>query len=237
MYIYMQKSERGCACVKLGLLQLRRDDLPEMRWPLVLVTTTAVCLCGGGALRLWDSAPVLTVPVLVLAAVFYSLLILLWRRLAALALPLGIGGWILASGGGWFPAICCGLALLVVAYTYASLFLARESRFVRIASTASAIGICILLITAAWISWRFGTFRDALDAVLTFSRAAADDGLQRLYAAKGETATVLLPETVNAMLYQGLLAVPALVGMGCILLAGVCDGAIRFFFWLLCSYL
>lgn len=217
----------------MKLMNLRRDDLPEMRWPLVAVTMATVCLAGGGALALWETAAVLTLPFLVLAAVAYTLLILLWRRLAALALPVGIAAFTLFTGGGWFAAVCCALGLLAVAYVYASLFLAKERRFVRIASTASAIGVCFVLIATAWFSRQFDTFREALDYVLEVSRAAADSGLQQLYAAKGEPAAILLPETINALLYQGMLAVPALAGMGCILLAGVCDCGIRFFFWLL----
>lgn len=220
-----------------NLLTKRRDDLPEMRWPLVVLTMAVTCLAGGGALALWEAAPVLTIPFLVLAVVSYTLLILLWRRLAALAVSAGVGAFVILSGGGWFPAVCCALSLLAVAYVYATLFIARESRFVRIASTASAIGVCLLLTAIAWISWRFGTVGEAVRYFCEVYRDAAGAGLQSLYASGDpEAAVILLPETISAMLGQVVVTVPALAGMACILLAGVCDGLIRFLFWLLdCS--
>lgn len=221
----------------LNLLTKRRDDLPEMRWPLVVLTMAVTCLAGGGAPALWDAAPVLTVPFLVLAVVAYTLLILLWRRLAALAVPAGVGAVVILSGGGWFPAVCCALSLLAAAYVYATLFIGRESRFVRIASTASAIGVCMLLAAIAWISWRFGTVGEAVRYFCDVYREAAGAGLQTLYASAGaEGAVILLPETISAILGQIITAVPAMAGMACILMAGVCDGLIRFLFWLLdCS--
>ena len=216
-----------------NLLTKRRDDLPEMRWPLVIVTMAAACLTGGTALWFRDRAAVLTVPFLVLAVTAYALLILLWRRLAALTVSLGIGAVVLLTGGGWLPAVCCGLCLLAVAYVYAALFLAKESRFVRVASTASAIGICMLLVAIAWISWRFEMVGEAIVYFCDLYRETANTGLQTVYEMTDRPAVVLLPETVNAMLYQVVTAVPALAGMVCILLAGVTDWTIRFLFWLL----
>ncbi|MBQ8640584.1 MAG: hypothetical protein IJ480_00070 [Clostridia bacterium] len=220
-----------------NLLVKRRDDLPEMRWPLVILTMLAASFFGGSAVSFQEKAAILTVPFLVLAVVAYTLLILLWRRLAALAVTAGIGAVVLASGGGWFAAVGCAVSILAVSYVYAALFLGREPRFVRIASTASAVGVCLLLTGVAWISWRFGTIGAAIEYACDLYRDAVSTGFQTLYGIGGTgedgVRYVLLPETVDAMLYQAVAAVPALTGMMCILFAGLCDGGIRFLFWLL----
>ena len=216
-----------------NLLTGRRDELPEMRWPLVVLTMAAACGCGGLALWLWETAPVLTVPFLVLSVTAYTMLILLWRRMTALAVSAGIGAACLLAGAGWFGALGCAVCLLAVSYVCASMFLAREARFIRIASVASAAGICILLASAAWISSRFDTLGEAIVYFCDAARDRADAGLQALYAAGGiESGLVILPETINAVFYQVVVAVPALAGMGCILFAWICDGVVRLLFTL-----
>ncbi|MBR4959982.1 MAG: hypothetical protein IKY52_03705 [Clostridia bacterium] len=214
-----------------NLLTRRRDELPEMRWSLVVLAMAVTCLCGGAVPWLCETAVVLAVPSLVLSVTAYTMLILLWRRLAAVGVSTGIGAVVLLTGGGWFWAVCFAVCLLAVAYVYASLYMAREPRFVRIASGASAAGICGLLVAVAWISGRFDTLGEAIVFFCDRFRDSADVGLQALYGAGNADSTViLLPETINAMLYQVVAAVPALAGMGCILFAWVCDGVIRLTF-------
>ena len=216
-----------------NLLTARRDDLPEMRWPLVLLTACTVCLAGGLGCTFRDGAMVLTVPFVVLAVVAYAALILLWRRLAALAVTPGIAAVVLLCGGNWLTAVCAAVCMLAVAYVYASLFLAKESRFVRIASTASAVGICATLLAVAWVSWRFASLGDAIRYVCDLARSSVSDGFAALADASGGVQYVILPETVDSLLYQTVAALPAITGMACILFAGLCDAGIRFLFWLL----
>ena len=216
-----------------NLLTARRDDLPEMRWPLVLLTAFAACMAGGLGCGFRGGAMVLTVPFLVLAVAAYASLILLWRRLAALAVTPGIAAGVLLWGGNWMTAVCAAVCMLAVAYVYASLFLAKESRFVRIASTASAVGICMVLLAAAWVSLHFDSLGDAIRYVCTLAGSTVSDGFAALADASGGMQYVLLPEAVDSMLYQLVAALPAIAGMACILFAGLCDAGIRFFFWLL----
>lgn len=216
-----------------NLLTARRDDLPEMRWPLVLLTAFAACLSGGLGCTFRGGAMVLTLPFVVLAVVAYASLILLWRRLAALAVTPGIAAGVLLCGGNWLTAVCAAVCILAVAYVYASLFLAKERRFVRIASTASAVGICVVLLAVAWVSWRFASLGDAIRYVCDAARSTVNDGFAALADVSGGVRYVLLPETVDSVLYQAVAALPAIAGMGCILFAGLCDGGIRFLFWLL----
>lgn len=216
-----------------NLLTARRDDLPEMRWPLVLLTAFTACVAGGLGCTFRDGAMVLTVPFVVLAVVAYASLILLWRRLAALAVTPGIAAGVLLCGGNWLTAVCAAVCMLAVAYVYASLFLAKESRFVRIASTASAVGICAVLLAVAWVSWRFASLGDAIRYVCDLARSTVSDGFAALADASGGVQYVLLPEVFDSMLYQAVAALPAIAGMACILFAGLCDAGIRFLFWLL----
>ena len=216
-----------------NLLTTRRDDLPEMRWPLVLLTAFAACLAGGLGCTFRDGAMVLTVPFVVLAVAAYASLILLWRRLAALAVTPGIAAGVLLCGGNWFTAVCAAVCMLAVAYVYASLFLAKESRFVRIASTASAVGVCAVLIVTALVSWRFDSIGDAIVYGCGLCRDAVSEGFAALADASGGVQYVILPEDIDSMMYQAVAALPAIACMACILFAWLCDAGIRFLFWLL----
>ena len=215
-----------------NLLTKRRDDLPEMRWPLVIASALAACLLGGLGWTFRGGAMVLTVPFVVLSVTAYALLILLWRRLAALTVTFGIGLAVLAFGGDWFTAAGAAVCMLAVAYVYASLFLAKENRFVRIASTASAVGVCALLLTLAYGSMQYDSLGEALLSVCALCRDALADGYAHLAESAGAS-YVLLPETIDRLLLQAALSLPAFLGMACILFAALCDGGIRFAFWLL----
>lgn len=216
-----------------NLLTVRRDDLPEMRWPLVVLTMAAAFLFGGMAPAFDGGALLLTVPFLMLAVVSYTALILLWRQLAALAVAPGIGVCVLAFGGSWLAAVFCAVCILAVSYVYASLFLGKESRFVRIASTASAAGVCLLLGAVAWVSWRFGSMGEAILYLCSICRTSVTDGFHALAQASGGTRYMILPEAIDTLFYQAVTSLPAIAGMACILFAGFCDAGIRLLFWLL----
>ncbi len=211
----------------LGLLR-RRDDLPEMRLPLVTAAALLTCLAGGTAALLADAGAGLLTPVfLLVAALCQAFLILLKRHPAALVVPLSTGALLVLTGGGWLTAVAVSMGLLLLSCTTAALFLTKEPRFVRIASAASVLGLCFLVTGILYISWRFD---DLASAVAYFCGVWQAPAATVLTALSGGT-YVLLPEMVNRVLYQVVASVPALLGMVCICAAALIDGGMRLLFW------
>ncbi len=229
-----------CACVGKEVCAMRdrfvakyvppsvrwlRDDLPQMRWPLVVLTTVIACLLAGLASSFRGAALLLSFPFLVLSVMAYSALILLWRHVASLAVTGGIALAVLAFGGHWLTAAAFSCGLLAVSYVYASLFLRMENRFVRVATTAFAVGICGVLAILLYVGWHYDTLQDAIDALCHMG--------QRFISTKG---TAYTASTLDALLHRLVTAVPALYGMLAILFAGLCDGAMQLLFYILdCS--
>jgi len=215
-------------------LRTRREDLPEMRWPLVMTAVLAVCFFGGTAAVLRGRAALLILPFLALAVSACTLLILLWRRAASMAVfPLTVLA-ALGFGGRPLMSLVCAACILAVSYVYAVLFLARATRFVRITAMAFGLGVCSLLSGLAWLSLRYGTVTDAILHYRDPFRAAAAESVQALqrFSVSGGTGggAVLLPEAMDPLLYQLVLAIPALLGWVSMGIAAFCDGCIRLLF-------
>lgn len=205
----------------------RREDLPEMRWPLVIFSVVVACVSMGLAITFEGMAMLLTVPFLVVSVVSYSALILLWRRWAALMVPLGMIGVTVLLGGSWLVSAC----ILGISYVYASLFLGKASRFVRVASTASAVGIGVVLLLAVHISSRYGTLSSAIPAV-------GHAWQERVSAMLGERSEYLMiyvfpPQMLLSFFYDVVEVSPAILGMGSIAFAWACDRALRWGFHVL----
>lgn len=211
---------------KTGASRWLRDDLPQMRWPLVLLSVVVACLSAGLACSFQGAALLLSIPFLVLSVTAYSALILLWRHMVALAVTGGIALAVLFCGGHWLTAVGASASLLAISYTYACRFLAKDTRFVRVAATASAVGICGLLLAMLYVGWHWGSLRDAIDALCAYGR-------ELLLARLQDSDTIVLPSAIDRFLGQLAATLPAIGGMGAILFAGLCDGAMQLLFWLL----
>lgn len=208
-----------------GTSRWLRDDLPQMRLPLVVLTTVVSCLLTGLACSFRGAALLLSFPFLVLSVVAYSALILLWRHMVSLAVTGGIALSVLLFGGHWLTAVAASTCILAVSYVYASLFLRMENRFCRVATTAFAVGICGLIVTLLYGSWQYGTLPNAIDALCDVAR--------HYISTEGTAYTAF---SLDALLHQWLSAFPALYGMAVILFAGLCDGAMQLLFTVLdCS--
>ncbi len=211
----------------LGLLR-QRDDLPEMRMPLTIAAAMLACLTGGTVAGLVHAGAGLLVPFfLLVSALCQAFLILLWRHPAALGIPLLTGALLVLTKGGWLLAVAVSLGLLLLSCTTAALFLTREPRFVRIASAASVLGICLLMTGILYISWRF----DTLGAAVAYFCSLLQEPASTVLTALSGGNTVMLPEMVNRILYQVVASVPALLGMLCIFTAACLDGGMRLLFW------
>ncbi len=213
----------------IGSLLQKRDDLPEMRVPLLVAAMIVTCVTGGSAvLCIRGGLGFLVLPMVLLAVMSQAFLILLRRHPAVLAVPLAVGGILLGTAGGWFWAVAGTVCLLLLSCTCAALFLTKESRFVRIASVACVMGVCMLATGIVYISWQF----DTLSAAVVYVCETWQEPVAAVLSALSGGTYVLLPETVNRVLYQIMGAVPALVGMFCVGCGALLDGGMRFFFWL-----
>lgn len=199
-----------------------RDDLPQMRLPLVVLTTVVSCLLAGLACSFRGAALLLSFPFLILSVVAYSALILLWRHVASLALTGGIALAVLLFDGHWLMALAASACILAVSYVYASLFLRMENRFCRVATTAFAVGICGLLVVMLYVGWHYDTMQAAVDALCALVRS--------YISTEG---TVYTAATLDSLLHQMVTTVPALYGMLAISFAGLCDGAMQLLFTVL----
>ena len=154
----------------------RRDDLPEMTVPLVLLLTAGTLVLTSAAGRLADTdvtGAAAALPFVALATCLYALIILLWRRVASLcATPLTFAAMML-SGSSLFAAVTITLSTLLMSYVYAVSLIAREPKFKRIGSLTAAAALCLTLTTVAFAGFHaesyeafVGLCMDELSALL-----------------------------------------------------------------------
>lgn len=149
----------------------RRDDLPEMTLPLALLFLFGVALFSAAGAKLaspavpsscFDSQNLLgavaSLPFLPLAACLYSLLILLWRRIASLLATPAAFLLMLAFGADLFTSVVISVSMLFVSYVFAVSLISRENRFRRLTALSFAIAACLILTIIAWIGLRFDSF-------------------------------------------------------------------------------
>ena len=142
--------------MKMFSVMRRRDDLPTMTVPLVILLTAAIAVLTAVAGQLSSDAVgvIASLPFLALASCLYALIILLWRRFASLLVtPLSFAAMLL-SGSAMFTAVTVTLSLLFTSYVFAVSLIAREPRFQRLGSLAAAAAICITLTVVAYAGFR-----------------------------------------------------------------------------------
>lgn len=140
-----------------------RDDLPEMTLPLAVLTLLTIPVSaafGAKAAGYGSYGAILSVGLLTISTTAYAALILLWRRLAAIAAtPLSVLA-LLWSGASRFTTAALSLGILFLAYTLAVSALSKETRYRRTATLSCAVVLCILLAGTAQIGLRFSSFGD-----------------------------------------------------------------------------
>jgi len=211
----------------------RQENLPEMRWPMILVNILAVCLFIGLGVSRQGADVLLALPFLSFAVMLYTVLLVLWRKIASLAVvPAAIFAGLLF--GSSLPISVMGtVGVFAVSYGSAWLLLERKARFVRI--TASAIWIGGLLFAALlyWVYSRFGSETEALqycqDSVM-HAVQTAQERLQDVYGDVVRDSAVMQPDAAAEMVNQIALTLPALIGWFATVLAAFCSAGIH---WLL----
>ncbi len=142
----------------------KRDDLPMLSVPLVVVLFAAITGCTLAAAAVmrdgWQSEHAIpgfiaALPLFCLAVSAYVMLIALWRRAASMTVSL-FSGIAVSISAGWFLSVVLCLSVFVCAYVYASAFLLRKSRYRRIVCLTTAASLCLLtagLLLAGYV-WR-----------------------------------------------------------------------------------
>lgn len=158
----------------------KRDDLPMLTLPLALLLFAAVCGCTVAAAAVMREGVVsgsripgflAGIPLCCLAVSGYGTLILLWRRAASMTVTVA-SVVLLFSFAGWSMALTLCLSIYVSAYTYASAFLMRKSRFLRTFQLTAAAAVClvaagVLYVGTAWRNVSFSALPGELTAAMT----------------------------------------------------------------------
>jgi len=135
----------------------KRDDLPEMTIPLVILMTAGTLVLTSAAGRLASGdlpGAAAALPFVAVATCLYALIILLWRRIASLcATPLTFAVMML-SGSSQFAAVTITLSTLLMSYVFAVSLISREPKFKRIGSLAAAAATCLVLTAVAFAGFR-----------------------------------------------------------------------------------
>lgn len=138
----------------------RRNDLPEMRIPLVILLSAASLLFTAMAGKAFSAGVIMTIaflPFLTLSVCAYSLIILLWRRTAALLLtPLSFGILYL-TGSTEFVAVAISFSVLLISYVHAVSLISRERKFRRLLSLTLTVALCLWLTAVAYAGLSYGT--------------------------------------------------------------------------------
>ena len=167
---------KGGAEMRMFSVMRRRDDLPEMTIPLVVLMTAGTLVLASAAGRLASEdlpGAAAALPLVAVATCLYALIILLWRKAASLcATPLTFAAMIL-SGSSLFAAVTITLSTLLMSYVFAVSLISREPKFKRIGSLTAAAAVCLALTAVAFAGFRAESYEafvalcmDGLSALL-----------------------------------------------------------------------
>ena len=161
---------------RLFSVMRRRDDLPEMNVPLVLLCVFLITVFASVSAKLAASdyhSPVFIFAGIVSAMALcpmivclYSLIILLWRRVASLLVTpiMFVAMWLVSDSIFW--ALILTLSALFASYMFAVSMISRESRFRRSTTLALAYAVSIALAVIAAIGLSWGTFEAFSEAYM-----------------------------------------------------------------------
>ena len=206
---------------------LKRDDLPEMTLPLVILLAflaSALSVAASKLSAVSDVYASLTVIrfgaallIFPLIVCFYSMIILLWRRVASLFVTAVIFFSVILSGSDLFSAASITLASLFVSYMFAVSMIARESRFRRMTSLAMSYAVSIALVLISAIGLEFGTFDAFADSYMENMPELLRDILVRFgYRALSE-------QSWDEIARMIIVKLPAMIGLVSMIIAFLTD--------------
>ena len=146
----------------------RRDDLPEMTLPLAVLLVLLSCAFSALAAYLMTSgkagvaAAVLLVPAV---SCLYSLIILLWRRLASLTVTPLSAALMLITGSGLYETAVISATVLLCSYVYATSMMAKENTFRRMISLSLSFSLCTLLALIGYAGMNYPSAEEFASAV------------------------------------------------------------------------
>ena len=202
----------------------KRDDLPEMTLPLalLLIIASSAFSCAGAQLLSsavsegYLPALVASLAFLPVAAGMYSLIILLWRRLASLLVTPASLGLMMCFGVNTFSAVAFSVTVLLAAYTFAISMISRETKFRRMTSLSVAVSLCLILSLAGYVGVYFGTFADFIDSLM----ANLTSFISELYVSLGGAKT---HELCASEAREIAVMLPAYIGITAIIISAATD--------------
>lgn len=223
------KNTRTAQGVRARLFSVmhKRDDLPQMTAPLVILLIILISAFAAAASKLAGadySSPIYSAlgvasstafyPIIVC---FYSLIILLWRKVASLLATPIMFAVTLAASGSLFWTAAITLSVLFVSYMFAVSMISRESRFRRTAALALSYAVCISLACIAAVGLCLGTFESFTDAFMEKLPAL----LEKVCSELGYTAVheIYYKELARSIIVK----VPAIIGVISVVMAFVTD--------------
>lgn len=216
-----------------------RSDLPEMTLPLaaaVLFFAVGSAVLAAKLPALGTAGMFLSPVMTVLSVVWYVLLIILWRKVAAMAVTPFSAVCMLCADVSVFAMTVASLGTLFLAYTMAVSVLSREGRYRRILTASLAASVTMLLGAAAWVGMHY----ESPDAFLAVLRESIQSLIRNSYEtvvtseiytqslSAGVPVTVTESD-VSAEAASVMGAIPAYFVMAGLLTAWLADGLTRFF--------
>ncbi len=212
---------------RLFSVMRRRDDLPEMNIPLVILCVFLITVFSSASARLAASdhaSPIFSfagvisaMAICPMVVCLYSLIILLWRRVASLLVTpvMFTAMWVVSDSIFW--ALVLTMSALFTSYMFAVSMISRESRFRRTTTLALAYAVSIALTVIAAIGLTFGTF----DAFSEAYMEKLPPILRSVFTGMGYNA-------VHDMYYEELaraiiVKTPAFIGVSSVIMAFITD--------------
>lgn len=205
----------------------KRDDLPQMRAPLVILLLILISAFAAAASKLAGAdyaSPVYSALGVVssmafcpVAVCFYSLIILLWRKVASLLATPIMFAVTLAASDSLFWATAITLSVLFISYMFAVSMISRESRFRRTATLALSYAVCIITACIAAVGLYLGTYDSFTDAFME----KMPELLEKICSKLGYT-------TLHEVYYKQfarsiIVKVPAIIGVISVVMAFATD--------------
>lgn len=205
----------------------KRDDLPQMRAPLVILFVILISAFVAAASKLagTDSessiysalgiaSSMMFYPVVIC---FYSLIILLWRKVASLLATPIMFFVTLAASDSLFRASTITLSVLFVSYMFAVSMISRESRFKRTSILALSYAVCISLTCISAVGLYLGTYDSFIEAFMEKIPVL----IEKIFANLGY---VSVHETYYRELARSIIVkAPAIIGVTSVVMAFITD--------------
>jgi len=222
---------------KLFAVFRNRNDLPEMTIPLVILTALTVIVSNLLAYKLMRQGAygiILSGAMLIVSVTAYVLIILLWRKFAALAVTPLTAAALLFFNVPYFYIITSVLASLFIAYSSAVSVISKDTRYKRIFTSALSLAVVALLVGTAYIGLNYDSyssfFQHMREQVSDFIQKYLTSAAEQAYTQRldgGSSAADISWSATESAAAMVITTIPAYAVMLCTVAAWFCDAFLR----------